>query len=82
MNYLYELKGMLKNGHIVAVKVLSIEMESMRGEMEFVAELATMSRVKHENLVSLRGCCVEETRRYLVFEEFTYTLVHVLRVLS
>ncbi|XP_028793116.1 putative serine/threonine-protein kinase [Neltuma alba] len=61
-------KGQLRNGNVVAVKVLSIELESMRGETEFVAELATMSRIKHENLVSLQGCCVEEARRYLVFD--------------
>ncbi|KAK4281479.1 hypothetical protein QN277_012964 [Acacia crassicarpa] len=61
-------KGQLRNGHVVAVKVLSIELESMRGEMEFVAELATLCRIKHENLVSLRGCAVEEGRRYLVFD--------------
>ncbi|XP_054785795.1 putative serine/threonine-protein kinase [Prosopis cineraria] len=60
-------KGQLRNGNVVAVKVLSVELESMRGEMEFAAELATLSRINHENLVSLRGCCVEEDRRYLVF---------------
>ncbi|KAI4300268.1 hypothetical protein L6164_033665 [Bauhinia variegata] len=61
-------KGRLRDGTMVAVKVLSIELESMRGEREFVAELATLSHIKHENLVILRGCCVEGNHRYLVYD--------------
>ncbi|MED6131110.1 hypothetical protein PIB30_006729 [Stylosanthes scabra] len=61
-------KGVLRDGTLVAVKVLSIEVESMRGEREFVAELATLANIKHQNLVILRGCCVEGTKRYLVYD--------------
>ncbi|KAI4349157.1 hypothetical protein L6164_009789 [Bauhinia variegata] len=61
-------KGRLRDGTMVAVKVLSIELESMRGEKEFIAELTTLSHVRHQNLLRLLGCCVEGTRRYLVFE--------------
>ncbi|CAK7343026.1 unnamed protein product, partial [Dovyalis caffra] len=35
-------KGWLENGSVVAVKVLSVEIESMRGEREFVSELAAL----------------------------------------
>ncbi|KHN48301.1 Putative LRR receptor-like serine/threonine-protein kinase [Glycine soja] len=61
-------KGKLVDGSFVAVKVLSVEVESMRGEREFVAELATLANIKHQNLVSLKGCCVEGVHRYLVYD--------------
>ncbi|KAL6138588.1 hypothetical protein ACLB2K_063869 [Fragaria x ananassa] len=61
-------KGKLKDGTFVAIKVLSIELESMRGEREFIAELAALSVISHENLVKLRGCCVDGAARYLVYD--------------
>ncbi|CAI0426886.1 unnamed protein product, partial [Linum tenue] len=44
------------------------EMESMRGEREFISELAALSNLRHDNLVILHGCCVEGSDRYLVYE--------------
>ncbi|KAL2554720.1 Protein kinase superfamily protein [Forsythia ovata] len=61
-------KGQLQGGVFVAVKVLSVELESMRGEREFISEIAALSDIKHENLVSLRGCCVEGAKRLLVYD--------------
>ncbi|KAF3440985.1 hypothetical protein FNV43_RR19271 [Rhamnella rubrinervis] len=61
-------KDRLNDGTLVAVKVLSIELESMRGEREFVSELAALSQYRHENLVRLLGCCVEGASRYLVYD--------------
>ncbi|KAK1563731.1 hypothetical protein Q3G72_031841 [Acer saccharum] len=61
-------KGRLRDGTIVAVKVLSIELESMRGEREFVSELSALSNIKHENLVTLHGCCIDGANRYLVYD--------------
>ncbi|KAK7392415.1 hypothetical protein VNO78_20854 [Psophocarpus tetragonolobus] len=61
-------KGRLSDGSFVAVKVLSVEVESMRGEREFVAELATLANIRHQNLVRLKGCCVEGVHRYLVYD--------------
>ncbi|CAI0426887.1 unnamed protein product [Linum tenue] len=61
-------KGRLQDGSMVAVKVLSVEMESMRGEREFISELAALSNLRHDNLVILHGCCVEGSDRYLVYE--------------
>ncbi|TYH02960.1 hypothetical protein ES288_A09G181900v1 [Gossypium darwinii] len=60
-------KGLLTNGSIVAVKMLSIELESMRGEREFVSEITTLTNLEHENLVTLVGCCVEGAKRFLVY---------------
>ncbi|XP_020213206.1 putative serine/threonine-protein kinase [Cajanus cajan] len=61
-------KGQLRDGTLVAVKVLSIELDSLRGEKEFVAELTTLANIKHQNLVILRGCCVEGSHRYVVYD--------------
>ncbi|XP_016475821.2 putative serine/threonine-protein kinase isoform X1 [Nicotiana tabacum] len=61
-------KGKLQDGIFVAVKVLSVELESMRGEREFVSEIAALSDIKHENLVNLRGCCVDGAKRLLVYD--------------
>ncbi|KAL1313705.1 putative serine/threonine-protein kinase isoform X2 [Arachis ipaensis] len=72
----FVVKGGLRDGTLVAVKVLSIEMESMRGEREFVAELATLANIKHQNLVILRGCCVEGAKRYLVYDYMENNNLH------
>ncbi|XP_015160681.1 putative serine/threonine-protein kinase isoform X3 [Solanum tuberosum] len=61
-------KGRLQDGSFMAVKVLSVELESMRGEREFVSEIAALSDIKHENLVNLRGCCVDGAHRLLVYD--------------
>lgn len=64
----------------MAIKVLSTEIESMRGEREFIAELSALSVIRHENLVRLRGCCVDGAGRYLVYDymdnnSLTHTLL-------
>ncbi|XP_022143704.1 putative serine/threonine-protein kinase isoform X2 [Momordica charantia] len=61
-------KGRLRDGRQIAVKVLSIEKESMRGEREFISELTSLSNIRHENLVGLKGCCVDGSERYLVYD--------------
>ncbi|KAL8247417.1 hypothetical protein R6Q59_008633 [Mikania micrantha] len=61
-------KGQLTDGTIVAIKVLSVELESMRGEREFISEIAALCDVQHENLVNLHGCCVEGAKRCLVYD--------------
>ncbi|KAI3716927.1 hypothetical protein L1987_68164 [Smallanthus sonchifolius] len=59
-------KGILKDGAQVAVKTLCAE--SKQGVREFLAEINTISNVRHQNLVELIGCCVEGTNRILVYE--------------
>ncbi|XP_020269570.1 LOW QUALITY PROTEIN: putative serine/threonine-protein kinase [Asparagus officinalis] len=58
-------KGTLKDGTVVAVKVLSHE--SRQGKREFLTELNVVSDITHENLVRLYGCCVEGDHRILVY---------------
>ncbi|PKA52276.1 putative LRR receptor-like serine/threonine-protein kinase [Apostasia shenzhenica] len=58
-------KGTLKNGTVVAVKVLSSE--STQGAKEFLTEITSISDIVHENLVKLYGCCMEGNHRILVY---------------
>ncbi|CAL9147629.1 putative serine/threonine-protein kinase [Musa acuminata AAA Group] len=59
-------KGILRNGIIVAVKVLSAD--SRQGVREFLTEIDVITNIKHSNLVELIGCCVEGSNRILVYE--------------
>uniref|UniRef100_A0ACD5UVQ9 Uncharacterized protein n=2 Tax=Avena sativa TaxID=4498 RepID=A0ACD5UVQ9_AVESA len=58
-------RGMLKDGTFVAAKVLSAT--SRQGIGEFLTELTAISDIKHENLVTLIGCCAEGNHRILVY---------------
>ncbi|KMZ55945.1 putative LRR receptor-like serine/threonine-protein kinase [Zostera marina] len=59
-------KGTLYNGDIVAVKKLLAE--SIQGNEQFIAEVATISEVRQKNLVKLHGCCCQGNNRMLVYE--------------
>ncbi|RDX81253.1 Cold-responsive protein kinase 1, partial [Mucuna pruriens] len=58
-------KGLLKDGKVAAIKVLSAE--SSQGVKEFMTEINVISEIEHENLVKLYGCCVEGSQRILVY---------------
>ncbi|MQM03187.1 hypothetical protein Taro_035969 [Colocasia esculenta] len=58
--------GWLKDGRQVAVKMLS--KLSSQGEKEFRAEVLTLVRVHHRNLVPLLGYCDEKKNLALVYE--------------
>lgn len=58
-------QGQLKDGKMAAIKVLSAE--SKQGVKEFLTEIDVISKIEHENLVKLYGCCVEENQRILVY---------------
>ncbi|KAK2633100.1 hypothetical protein EUGRSUZ_L00556 [Eucalyptus grandis] len=58
-------KGMLPNGLLVAVKILS----KLKGDGEdFINEVNSMSRTSHVNIVKLLGFCFHKTKRALVYE--------------
>lgn len=59
-------KGKLKNGDVVAIKVLSAK--SAQGTREFLTEIKVIADIEHENLVTLCGCCIEGNQRILVYE--------------
>ncbi|KAM5586738.1 putative LRR receptor-like serine/threonine-protein kinase [Rosa sericea] len=59
-------KGTLNDGRVIAVKQLSAA--SHQGKSQFVTEIATISAVQHNNLVTLYGFCTEGVKRLLVYE--------------
>ncbi|VVA12257.1 PREDICTED: putative serine/threonine- [Prunus dulcis] len=71
-------KGRLNDGVDVAVKVLSAE--SKQGDREFMSELASLSNICHQNLVKMRGGCIEGCRRILVYDYMEHnSLAHMLQ---
>ncbi|XP_008389262.3 rust resistance kinase Lr10-like [Malus domestica] len=58
-------KGKLKDGCLLAVKVLT----KLTGDgEEFMNEVAAISRTSHVNVVSLLGFCFEGSKRALIYE--------------
>jgi serine/threonine protein kinase len=60
-------KGIFSNGTIVAVRVLYGSSDK-RIEEQFMAEVSTIGRVLHFNLVRLYGLCFEKNMRAVVYE--------------
>ncbi|XP_068334087.1 rust resistance kinase Lr10-like [Pyrus communis] len=58
-------KGKLKDGCLVAVKVLT---KLTGGGEEFMNEVAAISRTSHVNVVALLGFCFEGSKRTLIYE--------------
>ncbi|XP_073149347.1 systemin receptor SR160-like [Henckelia pumila] len=63
-------KAQLKDGNVVAIKKL-IHV-SGQGDKEFTAEMETIGKVKHRNLVPLLGYCKVGEERLLVYEYMKY----------
>ncbi|KAK9023330.1 hypothetical protein V6N11_003551 [Hibiscus sabdariffa] len=59
-------KGVLSDQKIVAIKRLNVEVN--QGEDEFLAEVSTIGRLNHMNLIEMWGYCVEGKHRLLVYE--------------
>ncbi|XP_051114913.1 systemin receptor SR160-like [Andrographis paniculata] len=63
-------KAQLKDGSVVAIKKL-IHI-SGQGDREFTAEMQTIGKIKHHNLVPLLGYCKVGEERLLVYEYMKY----------
>ncbi|KAG0582667.1 hypothetical protein KC19_3G076400 [Ceratodon purpureus] len=61
-------KGVLRSGHVVAVTSLLQSEIFVRTVDDFANEIALISRMNHRNLVKMKGCCVHEDHRLLVYE--------------
>uniref|UniRef100_A0A7N0ZTQ7 non-specific serine/threonine protein kinase n=1 Tax=Kalanchoe fedtschenkoi TaxID=63787 RepID=A0A7N0ZTQ7_KALFE len=59
-------KAQLKDGNVVAIKKL-IQVTG-QGDREFMAEMETIGKIKHRNLVPLLGYCKVGEERLLVYE--------------
>ncbi|GLT89937.1 hypothetical protein SLE2022_078950 [Rubroshorea leprosula] len=58
-------RGALPDQRIAAIKRLH---EADQGEAEFLAEVSTIGRLNHMNLIEMWGYCVEGKHRLLVYE--------------
>jgi len=63
-------KATLKDGTCVVIKKL-IRL-SCQGDREFMAEMETLGKIKHKNLVPLLGYCKVGEERLLVYEYMEY----------
>ncbi|KAM0005640.1 putative protein kinase RLK-Pelle-CrRLK1L-1 family [Helianthus debilis subsp. tardiflorus] len=52
----------------VAIKRLNLDPRNLQGTPEFLKEITTLSRYKHENLISLLGFCCKGSEMILVYE--------------
>lgn len=59
------VQGVLPSGHVVAIKQLH---KTAQAHDDFLNEVALITGMKHRNLVNLRGCCLREPQRLLVYE--------------
>ncbi|KAL4589091.1 hypothetical protein LXL04_001993 [Taraxacum kok-saghyz] len=58
--------GQLWDGSQIAVKRLKVY--SNKAEMEFAVEVEILARVRHKNLLNLRGYCAEGQERLIVYD--------------
>ncbi|WJX36510.1 hypothetical protein P8452_24378 [Trifolium repens] len=63
-------KAKMKDGSVVAIKKL-IRVTG-QGDREFIAEMETIGKIKHRNLVPLLGYCKVGDERLLVYEYMKY----------
>ncbi|KAK9161967.1 hypothetical protein Syun_002869 [Stephania yunnanensis] len=59
-------KGVLSDGRVAAIKRLNYE--ARHDEGEFLAEVSTIGRINHRNLIEMWGFCSERKHRLLVYE--------------
>ncbi|KAJ6818239.1 receptor protein kinase TMK1-like [Iris pallida] len=61
-------KGELHDGTKIAVKRMESGVMGLKGLTEFKSEIAVLTKVRHRNLVSLLGYCLDGNERLLVYE--------------
>ncbi|GMH15778.1 hypothetical protein Nepgr_017619 [Nepenthes gracilis] len=66
----------LPNGKIVAVKKIDNAALSLQEEDNFLEAVSNMARLRHPNIVSLVGYCIEHGQRLLVYEYISNGSLH------
>ncbi|CAN1180599.1 Leucine-rich repeat receptor protein kinase EMS1 [Linum perenne] len=64
----YKAKLVTKKNDILVVAVKKLSHSKAQGDREFMAEMETLGKVKHKNLVSLLGYCSLGEEKLLVYE--------------
>lgn len=59
-------RGVLPDGTAIAVKRL--RRSSLQGRRDFLSEMSRIGRLRHPNLVTVKGCCFDNGERYIVYE--------------
>lgn len=59
-------RGVLINGETIAVKRLTKGSSDERKVKDFLTEIGTIGHVSHQNVLSLKGCCIDNGL-YLIF---------------
>jgi hypothetical protein len=62
------LQGTLPNGNKVAIKKLQPKIAAQEKVDDFLNEVVFITKMKHKNLVNLKGYCMRENERILVYE--------------
>lgn len=60
------MQGVLSNGNVVAIKQLFVK--TKQSIDDFSNEIVLITGMKHRNLVNLKGCCLRENSKILVYE--------------
>lgn len=61
--------GLLPDGSKAAVKRL--KRSSFQRKKEFYSEIGRVAKLRHPNLVAVKGCCYDHGDRYIVYEFIT-----------
>ncbi|XP_047319581.1 L-type lectin-domain containing receptor kinase IX.1-like [Impatiens glandulifera] len=61
-------KGVLSSNPPLTIAVKKVSSTSRQGEKEYLAEICTIGRLRHKNLVQLQGWCHEHGELLLVYE--------------
>ncbi|KAL9392838.1 hypothetical protein Peur_016758 [Populus x canadensis] len=69
-------RGEFPNGKMMAVKKIDNAALSLQEEDNFLEAVSNMSHLRHPNIVSLVGYCVEHGQRLLVYEYIANGSVH------
>lgn len=60
-------RGVLADGQVIAVKRLMSAATDEQKSKDFLTELGTVGHVRHPNVASLLGCCIDRDL-HLIFE--------------
>ncbi|KAH9723783.1 Leucine-rich repeat receptor-like serine/threonine-protein kinase [Citrus sinensis] len=61
-------KATLANGEVIAVKKIKLRGEGATADNSFLAEISTLGKIRHRNIVKLFGFCYHQDSNLLLYE--------------